>query len=90
MDRLDIVPFVEGRGMSMSGFAKSASSWFAWAETGVRARRLRGRLERGSADVGTDSGMGSDMMSVGFRRMRERPEVVKLERCRSESWLLIR
>ena len=60
VERLDTV--VEGKGMETSGFAKRASSWFAWAETGVRARRLRGRLERGSADVGIDSGMGSDMM----------------------------
>ena len=33
------------------------------AACGVLARRvrLRGRRERGSAEVGTDSGMGSDM-----------------------------
>jgi hypothetical protein len=29
---------------------------------GVRARFLRGRLDRGSADVGIDSGIGSDMV----------------------------
>lgn len=51
-------------GMSMSGFAKSASTWLACAETGVRARRFRGRLERGSADVGMDSGIGSDMVGL--------------------------
>jgi len=28
----------------------------------VRARRLVGRLERGSWEVGMDSGMGSDMV----------------------------
>lgn len=30
----------------------------------MRARRLRGRLERGSCEVGIDSGIGSDMMTV--------------------------
>jgi hypothetical protein len=29
----------------------------------VRARFLRGRLERGSAEVGIDSGMGSDIVA---------------------------
>lgn len=33
--------------------------------TGVRARRLRGRLERGSAEVGMDSGIGSDIFRGG-------------------------
>lgn len=47
--------------MAASGLAKRASTWEAWAETGVRARRLMGRRERGSADVGIDSGMGSDI-----------------------------
>lgn len=46
----------------------------------MRARRLRGRLERGSADVGTDSGMGSDMMRSDLRRKKRRSEVVKLGR----------
>lgn len=54
-------------GMEMSGLAKRASSWVAWAEVGVRARRLRGRRERGSADVGMDSGMGSDILEKDFR-----------------------
>jgi len=34
----------------------------AWAEVGVRARFLVGRLERGSWEVGIDSGIGSDMV----------------------------
>lgn len=51
-------------GMGMSGFAKRASSWDAWAEVGVRARRFKGRRERGSEDVGIDSGMGSDILEV--------------------------
>ena len=50
--------------MSRSGLAKSASTCEACCVTGVRARRLRGRLERGSEEVGMDSGMGSDI-SVG-------------------------
>jgi hypothetical protein len=49
--------------ISWSGLAKRASREAAWEETGVRARFLRGRLERGSAEVGTDSGMGSDMIA---------------------------
>lgn len=36
--------------------------WEDWAEMGVRARFLVGRLERGSAEVGMDSGMFSDML----------------------------
>lgn len=47
--------------MSRSGLAKRASTWEACCVTWVRARRLRGRLERGSAEVGMDSGMGSDI-----------------------------
>ena len=48
--------------MSRSGFANKASTWLACWVTGVRARRLRGRLERRSWEVGMDSGMGSDMV----------------------------
>ena len=33
-------------------------------EVGVRARRLRGRLERGSAEVGIEAGVGSDIVRV--------------------------
>ena len=47
--------------MSRSGLAKRASTWEACCVTGVRARRLSGRLERGSEEVGIDSGMGSDI-----------------------------
>ena len=52
----------DGNGMLMSGFAKSASTDVAWASLGVRTRRLRGRRERGSDEVGMDSGMGSDIV----------------------------
>jgi hypothetical protein len=34
----------------------------------VRARFLVGRLERGSAEVGMDSGIGSDMVDVWMGR----------------------
>ena len=51
-----------GRGMSRSGLAKRAESWVACWVVGVRARRFVGRLERGSWDVGIDSGMGSDIV----------------------------
>lgn len=52
----------------MSGCrAKRASTAWDWAPEGVLARRvrLRGRWERGSAEVGMDSGMGSDIVIVG-------------------------
>lgn len=52
----------EGMGVSRSIFAKRASTCEACCVTGVRARRLSGRLERGSAEVGMDSGMGSDIL----------------------------
>lgn len=55
-----------GRRISWSGFAKSAERVAAWDEDGVRARFLRGRLERGSAEVGMLSGIGSDMVTVVF------------------------
>jgi hypothetical protein len=53
-----------GMWMLRSGFAKRASTWDAWAVRGVRARFLVGRCERGSAEVGIDSGMGSDIVVV--------------------------
>lgn len=48
--------------MSRSGLEKRASTEAAWADEGVRARRLVGRRERGSADVGMDSGTSADMV----------------------------
>lgn len=59
--------FEEGILISRSGFAKSASTCADCCETGVRARFLVGRLERGSADVGIDSGMGSDMLAFEIK-----------------------
>lgn len=60
---LDFMTAVEeGMGISVSGLEKSTVREAAWAVVGVRARRLRGRWERGSAEVGTDSGMGSDIL----------------------------
>ena len=59
---MDFVRVDVGSLISVSGFAKSAVSWEACWETGVKARFLRGRLERRSADVGMASGMGSDMV----------------------------
>ena len=53
-----------GRGISRMGLAKRAESWVACWVVGVRARRFVGRLERGSWDVGIDSGMGSDILGV--------------------------
>lgn len=47
---------------SAGGLAKRASTLLACADTGVRARFFVGRLERGSAEVGMDSGIGSDMV----------------------------
>lgn len=54
----------EGRRISWSGFEKRAEMWEAVSERGERARFLRGRLLRGSADVGILSGMGSDIVRV--------------------------
>lgn len=54
----------EGTLISWSGFANKASREAACEETGVRARFLRGRLERGSEEVGIDSGIGSDIWMV--------------------------
>jgi len=53
----------------MSGWrSKRASRAWDCAAMGVLARRVRlmGRRERGSAEVGTDSGMGSDILLGGF------------------------
>jgi hypothetical protein len=55
---------VEGRRISWSGFAKRASSCAAVWDLGERARFFVGRLERGSAEVGMLSGMGSDIVMV--------------------------
>lgn len=57
---------VEGMRISCSGLAKRASTEAACAETGVRARFLVGRWERGSAEVGMDSGPGADMAAGGW------------------------
>lgn len=57
--------------ISRSGFAKRASTSAACTVRGVRARFLVGRLERGSAEVGIDSGMGSDMVVAGAVRRDE-------------------
>lgn len=53
----------EGMEMSWSGLEKRASTCDAALERGERARFLMGRLERGSADVGIDSGMFSDIFN---------------------------
>lgn len=55
---------VEGIRISWSGFANSASSWAAVWDFGDSARFLVGRLERGSAEVGMLSGIGSDIVMV--------------------------
>lgn len=54
----------EGMWMGRSGWAKRAVTWEARAARGVRARFFVGRCERGSAEVGMDSGIGSDMAAV--------------------------
>lgn len=59
-------PDDEASGMFWSGLAKSAVREAAWEDVGVRARFLVGRWERGSADVGIDSGPGADI-SMGGR-----------------------
>jgi hypothetical protein len=49
--------------MFWSGLAKSAVNEAACDEVGDRARFLVGRWDRGSADVGIDSGPGADISS---------------------------
>lgn len=51
---------------------KSAVRDAAWAEVAVwlMTRFLRGRFDRGSADVGILSGIGSDMTSAWCNRIR--------------------
>jgi hypothetical protein len=49
---------------SLLGSLKSVSIWLACSECGVTARRFVGRLLRGSALVGIDSGPGSDIVVV--------------------------
>lgn len=55
------------RGRDGSAMRVDISS--AVAEVGVRARRLRGLRERGSMEVGTDSGIGSDMVDSVRRKV---------------------
>ena len=57
-----------GMEISRSGLAKRAVTCAACWVVGVRARRFVGRLERGSREVGMDSGIGSDIL----RSRRER------------------
>lgn len=52
----------DGRGMFWSGLAKRAVSEAAWEDVGDRTRFLVARRERGSADVGIDSGPGADIL----------------------------
>lgn len=47
--------------ISRSGLANRELTEAACEETGERARRLVGRLERRSCEVGMDSGIGSDI-----------------------------
>jgi len=56
---------VEEVGMiiSWSGLEKRCEIWDAVWDFGESARFFRGRLERGSAEVGMDSGIGSDILS---------------------------
>ena len=51
--------------MGRSGLEKRLLIWLACWDVGVRASRLVGRLERGSEEVGMDSGMGSDIGGGG-------------------------
>lgn len=60
-------------GISASGLEKRALREAAWAVVGVRARFLVGRCDRGSAEVGIDSGIGSDIWTrplKGYGRLR--------------------
>ena len=64
-----------GRGVrSRSGLAKSASSSAEWADVGERARRLVGRWLRRSCEVGTLSGIFSDIL-VGCEDVARRSDI---------------
>lgn len=57
-----------GSFISRDGSEKRVWSVAAWREVGVGVlglERLRGRWERGSIEVGMDSGIGSDILGVG-------------------------
>jgi hypothetical protein len=60
-----------------AGRAKSASTEVACAETGVRARFLTGRWERRSAEVGIESGPGSDILESVLVEFLTRRDVGK-------------
>jgi hypothetical protein len=55
---------LEGRLITVSGLDIRFEIWEAVSERGLKARFLRGRLERGSAEVGMLSGIGSDILVV--------------------------
>ena len=55
---------VAGSRISFVGSLKRLSICAACSETGVSARRFKGRLLRGSALVGIDSGIGSDIVKA--------------------------
>lgn len=55
---------VVGRSIIVSGLDIKLDIREAVWERGLRARFLRGRLERGSAEVGMLSGIGSDILIV--------------------------
>ncbi len=55
-----------GGGISRSGWEKRVAREAACALVGVRASRFVGRLERGSCEVGIDSGIGSDIFRRGW------------------------
>lgn len=69
-----------GSVISREGLAKRVVRAEAWAETGVRARFLRGREVRLSKEVGMDSGIGSDIL-VGQWSVRCRNRVCQLDDC---------
>src|SRR5262249_51244460 len=56
----------DGRVIGFCGSRNKFWIWCAWEDEGVLAprARLRGRCERGSAEVGMDSGMGSDILEI--------------------------
>jgi len=45
---------------------------------GERARFLTGRLDRGSAEVGMDSGIGSDMLFEVMLTLLEKSDAIEL------------
>lgn len=78
-----------GRCRSLLGSLKSVWISLATSECGVTARRFVGRLLRGSALVGMDSGPGSDIVRVLGRGEVMRPRGIGGVCASGRNWCLL-